>query len=131
MPTRSRFRWLWWSIAYLSLGLGLIGIVLPLLPTVPFLLLSAYAAARGSQRLHARLLSDPRVGPMIADWQRSGAISRQAKWLATGTMTFAAALLFIFAPIIWVAVGATAIMAVVCTWIWLRPEPGRAPSEPE
>ncbi|WP_415045464.1 YbaN family protein [Gordonia sp. (in: high G+C Gram-positive bacteria)] len=110
-------------LAYFSLGVGLIGIVLPVLPTVPFVLLSAFAAARGSDRLHARLLSDPRTGPMIRDWQQHGAVARRAKWLATGTMAVCAAVLFAVTPIVWVAVGATVFMTGMCTWIWLRPEP--------
>ena len=57
----SRLRWAWWLLAWLSLGLGLLGVVLPGLPTVPFILLSAYAAARGSRRLHERLLRDPGI----------------------------------------------------------------------
>ncbi|MBW3551654.1 MAG: DUF454 family protein, partial [Proteobacteria bacterium] len=42
----SRLRWAWWLLAYASLGLGLVGVLVPGLPTVPFVLLSAYAAAR-------------------------------------------------------------------------------------
>ena len=60
-------RWAWWLLAWSSLALGLVGIVVPGLPTVPFVLLSAYAAARGSARLHAWLLAHPRFGPMIGD----------------------------------------------------------------
>ena len=85
-PPRSRLRWAWWLLAYVALGLGLVGIVVPGLPTVPFVLLSAYAAARGSERLHRRLLADRRFGPMIDDWQRHGAVARRAKWFATATM---------------------------------------------
>jgi uncharacterized membrane protein YbaN (DUF454 family) len=118
-----RFRWAWWLLAYVALALGLVGIVLPGLPTVPFVLLSAYAAARGSRRLHGRLLADPRFGPMIRDWQAQGAVSRRAKWLATGTMALAAVLMFVTAPRAWMAGIGTAIMAVVATWLWLRPEP--------
>ena len=70
----SRFRWAWWLLAWAALGLGLVGIVVPGLPTVPFVLLSAYAAARGSERLHAWLLAHPRFGPMIRDWQAQGAV---------------------------------------------------------
>ena len=50
---QARFRWAWWLLAYAALGLGLLGIVVPGLPTVPFILLSAWAAAQGSERLHA------------------------------------------------------------------------------
>ena len=57
-------RWAWWLLAYASLALGIIGIVVPGLPTVPFVLLAAFAAVRGSERLRARLLADPRFGPV-------------------------------------------------------------------
>lgn len=120
---RPRFRWAWWLLAYAALALGLVGIVVPGLPTVPFVLLSAFAAARGSERLHARLLADPRFGPMIRDWQSQGAVSRRAKWMATLTMALAAGLMFATAPKAWMAATGTAIMAVVATWLWARPEP--------
>ena len=118
-----RTRWLWWLLAYASLALGVIGVVVPGLPTVPFVLLSAFAAARGSQRLHARLLADRRFGPMIRDWQAQGAVSRRAKWLATTMMSACAVVMFLTAPKLWMAATGTAIMVVVAMWLWLRPEP--------
>lgn len=123
-PVRKvRFRWAWWLLAYAALGLGVIGIFLPGLPTVPFVLLSAFAAARGSERLHRRLLDDPRFGPMIRDWQQHGAVSRRGKRLAVTTMSLCAVVMFLTAPRWWMAASGTAIMAVVATWLWLRPEP--------
>lgn len=120
-----RTRWLWWLLAYASLLLGLIGVVLPGLPTVPFVLLSAFAAARGSQRLHAWLLAHRQFGPMIRDWQAEGAVSRRAKWLATTMMGACAAIMFLTAPKWWMAATGTTIMAIVATWLWFRPEPGQ------
>lgn len=122
--TAQRFRWAWWLLAYASLGVGFVGIVVPGLPTVPFVLLSAFAAARGSERLHRWLLSHRLFGPMIVDWQAHGAVSRRAKWLATGTMAGCAAILWWAAPRPWLAAG-IACMAAVATWLWLRPEPPR------
>ena len=119
----SRLRWAWWLLAWLSLGLGLLGVLLPGLPTVPFILLSAYAAARGSARLHAWLLAHRRFGPMIADWQRHGAVSRRAKRLALAMMSVAAVVMFLTAPRWWMAATGTGIMAVVAPWLWARPEP--------
>lgn len=124
MTTGSRVRrWLWLCLAYASLALGVIGIFLPGLPTTPFVLLSAYAAARGSDRLHAWLLSHRLYGPMIRDWQASGAVSRKAKVWAIGTMSLCAVIFFLTAPRWWMAAIGTAIMAIVGTWLWLRPEP--------
>jgi uncharacterized membrane protein YbaN (DUF454 family) len=118
-----RVRWAWWLLAYASLALGLIGVVVPGLPTVPFVLLAAFAAARGSQRLHAWLLAHRQFGPIIRDWQTQGAVSRRAKRLATAMMAACAVLLFVTAPKVWMAAIGTAIMTVVAVWLWRRPEP--------
>ncbi|WP_133479207.1 YbaN family protein [Cognatilysobacter segetis] len=122
-PRAVRFRWAWWLLAYAALGLGLVGIVVPGLPTVPFVLLAAFAAARGSQRLHARLLADARFGPMIRDWQAQGAVSRRAKRLATLSMAVAGAIMLLTAPKPWMAGLGISCMAVVAIWLWRRPEP--------
>lgn len=118
-----RFRWAWWLLAYVSLGLGLIGIVVPGLPTVPFVLLAGYAAARGSARLHRWLHTHRQFGPIIRDWERSGAVSRRAKRLAVGMMAACALIMFLTAPAWWMAAMGTAVMAVVAVWLWRRPEP--------
>lgn len=124
-PRSSRLRWAWWLLAWLSLALGALGVLLPGLPTVPFILLSAYAAARGSQRLHAWLLAHRRFGPMIGDWQRHRAVSRRAKRLALAMMAFCALVLWATAPHAWMALAGSAVMAVVGAWLWRRPESPR------
>lgn len=116
-------RWAWMLLAYVSLGLGLIGIVIPGLPTVPFVLLAAFAAARGSQRLRKWLLAHRQFGPAIRDWEAHGAVSRRAKRLATLMMALSAVVMFLTAPKLWMAATGTAIMAVVALWLWRRPEP--------
>ncbi len=57
------------GVGILSLALGLLGIFLPILPTTPFVLLSAGCFARGSQRLHDWLLAHRIAGPIIHEWQ--------------------------------------------------------------
>lgn len=125
MTDRVRYRWAWWLLAYVSLGVGIVGIFVPGLPTVEFVLLSAFAAARGSERLHGWLLAHPRFGPMIRDWQAHGAISRRAKWLSLAMMTVCSVVMFLAVPKPWMAILGTAIMAVVALWLWTRPEPPR------
>lgn len=116
-------RWMWLLLAYAALALGVVGIFLPGLPTTPFVLLSAFAAARGSRRLHDWLLAHRVYGPMIRDWQATGSVNRRAKQWAIGTMAASSLLMFATAPKWWMAALGTAIMAVVGTWLWLRPEP--------
>ena len=113
----------WWLLAYLSLGLGFIGIFVPGLPTVPFVLLSAFAAARGSTRLHAWLLAHRQFGPMIRDWQVHGAVSRRAKRLALAMMSLSALVMWLVMPDRWMALPGIAMMAAVAAWLWRRPEP--------
>ena len=123
-------RWFWWLLAYVSLGIGFIGIFVPGLPTTVFVLLSAYAAARGSTRLHRWLLAHSRFGPAIRDWQAHGAVSRTAKWVATWAMLACAAVLLLVMMEFpshrwWMTALPLACMAIVAVWLWRRPEPRR------
>jgi hypothetical protein len=79
-----RILWLTCGLAFLAAGL--IGVVLPVLPTTPFLLLAAGCFAKSSPRLHGWLLAHRTFGPPIRDWEEHGAISRGAKRLAVGSM---------------------------------------------
>lgn len=72
----------WCSLAYGCIGLGAAGIVLPLLPTTPFLLLAFWAATKGSPRLAQWLYNHPQFHPYLDAWQSQRAIPGKAKWLA-------------------------------------------------
>lgn len=67
-------------------GLGMVGIVVPGLPTVPFLLLALWAFSKSSQRFHDWLYTHPRLGPPLRDWREHGVIPLKAKILAIATM---------------------------------------------
>ena len=75
-------RTVWTLAGLISVGLGMIGAVLPLLPTVPFMLLAAFCFARGSRRFHDWLLAHPTFGPSIIAWREHGAITRSSKRFA-------------------------------------------------
>ncbi|QZA78677.1 YbaN family protein [Deefgea tanakiae] len=70
----------------LALVLGMIGIIVPGLPTTPFILLAAYCFAKGSQRLHLRLLNHPWCGALIRDWERHRSLPLRLKYLVIGMM---------------------------------------------
>ncbi|WP_312237164.1 YbaN family protein [Stenotrophomonas sp.] len=118
-----RFRWAWWLLAYASLGTGIVGIFVPGLPTTVFILISAWAASRGSERLHTWLLQHPRFGPAIVNWQAHGAVSRYAKWMATLTMAACAGIMLWCVPIAWVKWLSIGSMTMVAIWLWSRPLP--------
>jgi uncharacterized membrane protein YbaN (DUF454 family) len=104
-----------------SVALGAAGIVLPLLPTVPFMLLAAYFFARSSPRLEARLLDDPRFGPHIRAWRTSGAISPAGKRAALAAFAFSAVLGLVLLPFPWLLVPAAAGL-IGGSWIATRPQ---------
>jgi uncharacterized protein len=79
-------RWLLWAAGTLSLVLGLIGVVLPGLPTTPFILLSAACYARASPRLHHWLTHHRYLGPMVRDWEQHRSLTRRSKTVAMVSM---------------------------------------------
>lgn len=114
-------RILWTGLGLFSLALGLLGAALPLLPTVPFLLLAAFCFARSSERLHDWLLGHPKFGPVIEDWQTRGAISPQVKRISTVSViaVFGLSLAMGLRPLILI-VQAVA-LGCVMVFIWTRP----------
>lgn len=80
-------RIVWLSIGWISVGLGLIGAALPVMPTVPFMLVAVWAFSRSSPELRDRILNNPSFGPSIRAWQDRGVISRKAKFCAIGAMS--------------------------------------------
>ena len=74
---------IWFVLGGICLGLAFLGVLLPLLPTVPFLLLSAFFFAKSSTRVHDWLLSHNIFGDMITDWHERGAIDKKAKYFST------------------------------------------------
>jgi len=69
-----------------SLALGVIGLLLPVMPTVPFLLVAAACWSKASPRLHRRLLALPRIGPMVAQWERDPILPWRIKLLSIGVI---------------------------------------------
>jgi len=122
-PQLSRpVRWLLKGVAVVSLILGVIGIFLPIMPTVPFILLAAWAATRSSPRLSHWLENHPRMGPPIREWRRGGVVSRGAKWWATTMMSGGAMVMLVIVRPLWVPLAVSGVMLAVGIWLWQRPE---------
>jgi uncharacterized membrane protein YbaN (DUF454 family) len=124
-PAKSKFhtRWqrpLWLLAGGLSLLVGVIGIVVPLLPTTPLVLLAAYCFARGSKRCEAWLLAHPRFGPMVIDWRANRAVPLRAKQFATVMMAISSlgSWWVIHSPWRWLP-GACCL--AVALWLWSLP----------
>jgi uncharacterized membrane protein YbaN (DUF454 family) len=121
-PLPALVRWALVALALLSLGLAVVGIILPVVPTVPFVLLAAWAAARSSPKLNAWLERHPRLGPIILDWRRAGAVRRGAKWTASALMGLSAVSMLVLFQRHWLPYAAIACMTIVLVWLWRRPE---------
>lgn len=113
---------LYLAAGWLCLGLGFLGIFLPLLPTTPFALLAAFCFSRSSTRLHEWLLTQKTFGPIIRDWNQHGIIRPHIKW-----MSMTMIVLMIGYPVGFGSLGLViklvliVIAASVIGFIWSRP----------
>jgi len=120
---------LWWRIAgIVSLFLGVIGIVLPILPTTPFLLLAAFCFDRSSPALHNWLVNHKLFGPPINNWQAYGAVSRLAKISAIAVMVFMISIGAYFGLAWWVLAIQGTIFSAVSVFLLTRPTPPETPT---
>lgn len=120
-PLRPLTRLVYLILGGLSLLLGALGAVLPLLPTVPFVLLAAFCFARGHPPLEAWLLRHRTFGPHISAWRARGAISRKGKIAALAAFAVSALLALVLMPMPWCLLPLLA-AAVGGSWVWTRPE---------
>lgn len=108
------------TLGVASLVLGVIGAFLPLLPTVPFVLLAAWCFGKAHPEWEARLLAHPDYGPPIRAWRARGVIPLRAKQASALMMTISAVISALILPGWWRVLPA-AVMALVSIWIWTRP----------
>ena len=79
-------RWVLTVCGLLALALAVLGVLLPGLPTTPFVLLAAACFAKASPRMHHWLLNQRHLGPMVRDWEAHRSLPLRIKWLASGLM---------------------------------------------
>lgn len=107
---------------WLCVGLGIIGIILPLFPTTPFLLVAVWAFSRSSPELAERIRSHRMAGPYVRGWEDEGVIPLPAKLAAVSMMAASLAYLYLGsgAPG-WAVACAGVTMAAVAIYIVTRP----------
>lgn len=114
-------RLLYLGLGFTSVCLGALGVVLPLLPTVPFMLLAAFFFARSSPRLEAWIVEHPRFGPHVRAWRERGAIGRAGKRAALVAFAVSAIVGVVLLPFPWQLAPIAAALAGG-GWIATRPE---------
>ncbi|KTC14605.1 MULTISPECIES: YbaN family protein [Pseudomonas syringae group] len=112
-------RYVLMAIGWLSVALGVVGIVLPVLPTTPFLLLAAACFARSSPRFYHWLVNHKRLGPWIKDYLEGRGIPLKGKVYAIGTMWASISLSCYLVSLPW-ARGFMLVSAVLVTVYILR-----------
>ncbi|MEM6495171.1 MAG: YbaN family protein [Pseudomonadota bacterium] len=113
----------WLMVGIIALVFALIGAFLPLWPTTPFLLVAVFAFARSSPRLHVWLVTHPRFGPTITNWQREGAISPRAKWSAVVAMVGTLALSWMVGVSSGILITQAIVLSAAAAFILSRPVP--------
>lgn len=116
-------RWPFAVLAYLFTGLALVGVFVPGLPTTPFVLLAAWAASRGSQRLHDWLYDHPRLGPPLRDWRDQRAVTIRARVIALSFLALSWAIMYLRGIPAAVLALVGALFIVVGTYVATRPRP--------
>ena len=116
-------RWAAVILAYFFLLLAVIGVFLPGLPTVPFLLLTAWFAARGSERLHRWLYAHPHLGKLLIDWEQQGAVSRSSKVVAVLLLTTSWVIMYLRIGNPGLMAGVAVLFIAIMAFLVSRPEP--------
>ena len=111
----------WLAGGLTAVGLGVVGAFLPIMPTVPFLLLAAFCFSRSHPEWERRLLEHPTYGPGLLDWRERKAIRRRSKIIAITSMAVGAGVVWFTIGYPWVLVS-LAVLAITGTWIWTRNE---------
>ena len=115
-------RLIYLGVGWLSVGMAILGVILPILPTTPMLLVAVWAFGKSSPELAERIRDHRVFGPPIRDWQDNGIISLKAKALALGIMTLMGFWLWAFSGLpIWLLVGVTGILAGAAIYVASRP----------
>lgn len=118
------------ALGWISLALGVIGAFLPIMPTVPFVILAAFFFSKGSTRLHQWLVTRPYLGASVVEWERHGTIRLRVKFWATAAILALFVNTLIFVPVAaWIKIIVTATGLGVLAFIWSRPSaPHERPS---
>lgn len=119
----------WRVLAVFFVALGMVGVVVPGLPTVPFLLVAAWAGTRGWPALEQWLLEHPRYGEPILQWREHGAVSRRAKCAASTMMLISIMIISFSNAYLAVKIVVPLMLCVTLLWLWNRPEPAQPRSD--
>lgn len=117
----------YWLLGWLSAGLGLLGVFVPLLPTTVFFIFSVWCWARSHPQLAEKILRHPRYGQGVRDFIERGQISAKGKCFAIAGMSLGFLLFIVTSkPAFNWALGIALVLMLVATWLLTRPSPTKS-----
>ena len=119
---------MWLLAGLVSVAVGAVGVVLPLLPTTPFLLIAAFAFARSSSRLDRWLREHRTFGSLIDNWHRDGSIDRKTKRIAMIVCLLTPLITWLFGAALWIIVCQIVVLSAAAVFILTRPLPSEGRS---
>lgn len=105
-------------IGFLALGLGVLGVFLPILPTTPFLLLAIACFSRSSERFETWLRHTKLYETYVADFRETGSISRERKKKVIVSIYILMGISIFLAPILWVKIGLAALTVFITYYLF-------------
>lgn len=112
----------YFSLAWIFFGLGILGVILPVLPTTPFMILALWAFAKSSERFHYWLYNHRLFGPPLQKWQEHRIIPIPAKILSVSMMSLSFIYLLLFRHLnIYILLITAAIMLYGMWFILTKP----------
>ena len=106
---------------FLFLGVGILGAVLPVLPSTCFFITAAYYFGTSSEKLESWMLNHPRIGPTIVSWRKYRAIPRLGKIMACVAMSVSVVIMILSAAPLFVKIGCVIALFLSAVYVLTRP----------
>lgn len=112
---------LFFILGWISVVLGAIGAILPIMPTTPFLILAAFLFSKSSPRFHKWLLDIPKFGPIIREWEETKTIRKEVKVTAIVVLSISMMVTITFVPVKPIVKGVMVFFWIsVSIYLWTR-----------
>ena len=117
-------RYFWLGLGWTCVGLAMVGATMPVMPTVPFLLVAAWAFSKGSPQARAWLFRHEKFGPLLQAWCEHGAVPRAAKVASAVAMAVSYGIIVAVTDFpVWVLVLKGLLFVAIAVFVATRPEP--------
>lgn len=113
-------RWMYLALGWIFFALGIAGVILPILPATPFMLLTLWAFSKSSPRLEAWLLNHRYFGPSLRKWKAHRVVSWPTKIIAWSSMAMSLVYMIVWRRPAWWITGATAALMAYGFWYVVR-----------